>query len=77
VPRAALARASHQGPGRAVHSGDGGPDEDVRQRGEQQVDRAGVTGFGAVLGFFGISPVAARPTEPEVRAVREPAEVEG
>jgi hypothetical protein len=38
---------------------------------------AGVTDFGALLGFLGITrPIPARPTEPEVRTLREPAEQE-
>jgi hypothetical protein len=36
-----------------------------------------VTGFGALLGFLGITrPIPARPAEPEVRTLREPAEQE-
>jgi MFS family permease len=38
---------------------------------------AGVTGFGALLGLFGITrPIPARPAEPENRTLREPAEQE-
>ena len=38
---------------------------------------AGVTGAGALLGFFGITRrIPARPDEPDVRAVREPVELE-
>jgi EmrB/QacA subfamily drug resistance transporter len=37
---------------------------------------AGVTGFGALLGFFGIHRIAARPAEPAVRTVREAVELE-
>ena len=38
---------------------------------------AGVTGFGALLGFLGITrPIPARPAEPEVGTVREPVQLE-
>jgi MFS family permease len=38
---------------------------------------AGVTGFGALLGFFGIRPIAARPAGPKAGEAREPVETRG
>jgi hypothetical protein len=38
---------------------------------------AGVTGFGALLGFFGIRRAGARPASPKVRTAPEPAELRG
>jgi EmrB/QacA subfamily drug resistance transporter len=38
---------------------------------------AGVTGFGALLGFFGIRRAGARPASPKVQTAPEPAELRG